>query len=289
MAKQVEKPAATAVATHPELPHEVARRGIDEPTWRTLKNSIYPGAESNSILMAVDYCKARGLDVLKKPVHIVPMEVKDAKTNTKSWRDVILPGIYEYRTTAQRSGLYMGHTAPLFGPDEHFWNEKAPSWCEMTFYRWNEKAQQKVEFPIRVYFEEVAGTYRKDGNAYLNARWSKAKLQMLTKCCEAAGLREAFPEDLGGTHTDDEMYGQVLDIPTESVVSTQGKAGTAAPEAAPAQITYTEVPVLELRALIDKIGVPEAEFLAKFAAESVELLPLNKVSTAFEYLRGLQP
>jgi hypothetical protein len=53
----------------------LAIRGIDEVTWSALKNSIYPGAKDESVMMAVDYCRARQLDPLLKPVHLVPMSV----------------------------------------------------------------------------------------------------------------------------------------------------------------------------------------------------------------------
>ena len=75
----------------------------------------------------------------------------------------------------------------------------------MTFYRWNSKAQKRVEFPVRVYFREVVGT-KKDGT--VNERWTRADVQMHTKCTEAAGLREAFPEEFGGEPTAEEMEGQ---------------------------------------------------------------------------------
>jgi hypothetical protein len=60
-------------------PEVLALRGIDESTWSALKNSIYPGAKDDSVLMAVDYCRARQLDPLMKPVHLVPMSVKDGR------------------------------------------------------------------------------------------------------------------------------------------------------------------------------------------------------------------
>ena len=50
----------------------IAQYGIEPEGWMTLANSVYPGAKPESIVLAVQYCKARGLDVLKKPVHIVP-------------------------------------------------------------------------------------------------------------------------------------------------------------------------------------------------------------------------
>ncbi len=61
----------------------LAERGIDGATWSALKNSIYPGAKDESVMMALDYCRARNLDPLLKPVHLVPMSVKDSKSGKK--------------------------------------------------------------------------------------------------------------------------------------------------------------------------------------------------------------
>lgn len=196
------------------LPAPVARRGVTEAAWRTLMNNLYPGAMAESVIMVVDYCKARGLDPLKKPCHIVPMQVRDAKSGDYIWRDVVMPGIYEYRTTATRTGLYMGHSKPEYGPQTEFLRVPAPEWCELSIYRWSEASKQRIEFPVRVYFSECVGTSKdkKTGDLYVNARWSRAPIQMLTKVTEAAGLREAFPDELGGTHTEEELAGQVLEV-----------------------------------------------------------------------------
>ena len=197
-----------------ELPEPVARRGIGEAQWRTLMNNLYPGAKSDSVLMVWDYCMARKLDPLKKPCHIVPMQIKDID-GKYVWRDVILPGVYELRTTAMRTELYMGHSKPEYGPEIEYLGVKAPEWCQMTIYRWNPHAQMKGEFPVMVYFSEVVATTKDKvtKEIMVNARWTKAPIQMLVKCTEAAGLREAFPDELGGVHTEEEMRGQeMIDI-----------------------------------------------------------------------------
>lgn len=193
------------VSIEKHLPEPVARRGITEPQWRTLANNLFPGADVNSVLMVWDYCVARKLDPLKKPCHIVPMSVKDAKSNQYVWRDVVMPGIYEYRTTAMRTGLYLGHTKPEYGPTGPYKSIAAPEWCEMTMRRWNPVSEQVIEFPVRVYFRECVGT---DKEGKVNGRWTKAPIQMLTKVCEAAGLREAFPDEFGGEQTFEELDGQ---------------------------------------------------------------------------------
>lgn len=197
------------------LPAPVAERGIDAAQWNTLCNSLFPGAKQDSVLMVIDYCRARKLDPMKKPCHIVPIQVK--QNGALVWRDVVMPGIYEYRTTAQRTGDYLGHAKPEYGPDIQHAGVTAPEWCEFTVYRWNERAAQKIEFPVRVYFREACATKKekdaggnRTGSLVANDRWGKAPFQMLTKCAEAAALREAFPDELGGTSTEDEMIGKAI-------------------------------------------------------------------------------
>lgn len=190
-----------------QLPAPVVRRGITEAQWRTLMNNLFPGAKAESVMMVWDYCQARKLDPMKKPCHIVPMKVGD------SWRDVVMPGIYEYRTTANRTGEYLGHSRPTFGPEIEYLGVKAPEWCELTVYRWNKAAGQRCEYPAIVHFSECVATYwDKDAKAHkANSRWSKAPRQMLEKCTEAAALRKAFPDELGGEVTAEEMEGQGME------------------------------------------------------------------------------
>lgn len=189
------------------LSTQLEERNISAHEWHTLTNSLYPGARPASVLMVIDYCRARSLDPLKKPCHIVPMKVKNVVTDKEEWRDVILPGIYELRMTAQRTREYLGHTKPEYGPFLEFGGVSAPEWCEMTMKR-AARNNHVCEFPVRVYFREVCAT-KSDGKA--NARWSRAPIQMLTKCTEGAGLREAFPDEIGGEMSVEEMHGQVID------------------------------------------------------------------------------
>lgn len=208
----MQPPTALAALDTP-LPDAARRRGLDAAAWSTLCHSLYPGARPESVLLVVDYCRARRLDPLKKPCHIVPMEVRDAKTNAVAWRDVILPGVYEHRTTAQRTGEYLGHSPSTWGPELDYRGVRTFEWCDLTIYRWHPPTQQRIEFPVRVYFREVVQLNRE---GKVNARWTRAPLQMLLKCTEAAALREAFPDELGGEHTADELDG--ARVPTDDPV-----------------------------------------------------------------------
>lgn len=258
-------PKPVAAVHEPALPEPVARRGITEAQWRTLANNLYPGADSNSVLMVWDYCVARRLDPLKKPCHIVPMSVKDAKTGEYRYRDVVMPGIYELRTTAQRTGEYLGHSRPEYGETIDHAGVSAPEWCELTVYRWHGKSGQRIEFPVRVLFREAVAT-KKDGKA--NDRWGRAPIQMLTKCAEAAGLREAFPDEIGGEHTAEEMDGRTIEVTPEKPV---GKPRTEAPRARTPAIETESHPDPALDAHVPQYDEAAAVAALK-AAESVEQL-----------------
>lgn len=175
-------------------------RNIDTAVWTTLQNSVFPGAKDESILLAVDYCKARKLDILKKPCHIVPMSVTDAKTGNKNWRDVIMPGIYEQRITAFRTGQMAGQDEPVFGDTVTFRGIEAPEWCRVTVYRFINN--ERCAFSHTEYFCEACAT-TKEGKP--NSMWSKRPRGQLAKCAEAGALRKAFPDELGGVITADEV------------------------------------------------------------------------------------
>lgn len=184
---------------------------VDEAMWSALTSSIFPGAKPESIIMAVEYAKARNLDIMKKPCHIVPMNVKDAKSGNFTWRDVIMPSITEHRITASRTGQYAGQDAPIFGSIvtmkfgkvEH----QVPEFCTVTVYRLT--CGEKVAYSHTEYFEEACAT-TKEGD--LNSMWTKRKRGQLSKCAEAGALRKAFPEELGNQYTKEEMEGKTINV-----------------------------------------------------------------------------
>jgi hypothetical protein len=52
----------------------LAELGIDVGTWKVLTESIFPSAKTpEGVLLAVRYCQARKLDIMRRPVHVVPM------------------------------------------------------------------------------------------------------------------------------------------------------------------------------------------------------------------------
>lgn len=201
----------------------VAQRGIDQSTWGALQNSVFPGARDESILMAVDYCLSRHLDILLKPVHLVPMSVKDASSGNSTWRDVVMPGIGLYRIQADRSGTYAGADEPEFGPtltaDLDGNQYTFPEWCKYTVHKLI--GDRIVAFSAKEYWLENYATSGRNAQAP-NAMWKKRPYAQLAKCAEAQALRKAWP-DIGQAPTAEEMEGKEF-VPSEKDITPQQPA-----------------------------------------------------------------
>jgi phage recombination protein Bet len=198
-----------------------------------LQNSLYPGAQTESIKLVLGYCKAAGLDPMQKPVHIVPMDVAvKNEDGSLSYikRDVIMPGIGLYRTQAARTNQYAGVSEPEFGPVKKIavqrkqWNNghkgdksytmvpdgemEFPEWCRVTVEKIVDGQVRK--FTAKEFWLENYATAGKDSTAP-NAMWKKRPYAQLAKCAEAQALRKAFPEQTGAQPTADEMEGKTID------------------------------------------------------------------------------
>jgi phage recombination protein Bet len=183
---------------------------IDSDTYSALKNSVFPGAKDESIKMVLAYCKARKLDPLQKPVHIVPMWIVDSKTKDGAMRDIVMPGIALYRIQAQRSGQYAGQSDPEFGEDitETLSGVKVtfPKWCKIIVRKQMPNGHI-VEFAAKEFWKENYATQKKDSEAP-NSMWKKRPYAQLAKCAEAQALRKAFPDIIDHTPTAEEMEGK---------------------------------------------------------------------------------
>jgi phage recombination protein Bet len=182
---------------------------IDQHIWSALKNSLYTGAKDESIKLVLDYCKAAKLDPMQKPVHIVPMSVKNAQTGRYEYKDVVMPGVGLYRIQAARSNQYAGVSEPEFGEDVTCnlggINITYPKWCKVTVKKLVNNTI--VEFTAKEYWLENYATASKESIAP-NTMWRKRPYGQLAKCAEAQALRKAFPEIVSQHPTAEEMEGK---------------------------------------------------------------------------------
>jgi phage recombination protein Bet len=200
------------------LPAVIAERDITAETYNVLKSMTFPDCNDDEVLaVAIDYCRARKLDILKKPVHIVPVW----SSKKKRYVETVWPGIYEYRTTASRTGEYAGKDAPVYGDDvtEEFGKGDAtksytyPKSCSVTVYRMI--SGERCGFTGYVMWKEAAVFNNKTGLP--NSMWSKRTYSQLAKCAEAEALRAAFPDEIGGLTTAEEMEGADINAAMQDV------------------------------------------------------------------------
>lgn len=189
----------------------------------TLQNSLYAGAKSESVEMVISYCDATGLDVMQKPVHIVPMNTKNPVSGNWEWRDVVMPGIGMYRIQADRSGTLAGSSEPEFGDEKtQTFNDKNGNPITVTYPEWCKVAMKKlvgnqvVEFIAKEYWIENYATDSGKSDAP-NTMWRKRPRGQLAKCAEAQALRKGWPE-IGQAATAEEMEGKIIDMGDAEVI-----------------------------------------------------------------------
>jgi len=202
-------------------------RGINRACWSALCNTLYPSSKHESIILAWEYCEARGLDIMMKPVHLVGMNVKNPQTGVKEWRDVVMPGVGLYRIQADRSKTYAGADEPEFGPIitvefQDTYNQSKtitvsyPEYCKYTVYKL--VGDRIVAFSAKEYWLENYAT-QKAGSTCPNAMWQKRPHGQLGKCAEAQALRKAWPE-IGQEPTAEEMEGKEFFVGEKDVTPT---------------------------------------------------------------------
>lgn len=193
---------------------------VSESTWKVLVETVWPSAlTTETVVMALAYCKARKLDPFKKPVHIVP--VWDSKKG--GMVETVWPSIAEMRTTAFRTGQYAGCDETVFGPiisktfkgklkRDNKWEDaeetvEFPEWAQITIYRLLDGVARKFVGP-KVYWLESYG--QQAPSELPNRMWKRRASGQVEKCAEAGALRKAFPEELGNEYAAEEMEGQRL-------------------------------------------------------------------------------
>lgn len=153
-------------------------------------------------------CQRTRLDPFAKQIYMIGRW--DNELGRKRW--TIQTGIDGFRVVSERHEQYAGVGDPDLewcGPDgvwRDVWLDDTtpPTAARFTLHRHD---QQR---PIRAVcrYAEFVET-RRDGTP--NHMWRTKAAWMIGKCAEAAGRRKAFPQDLAGLYTDDEMAGVLRD------------------------------------------------------------------------------
>lgn len=144
-------------------------------------------------------CQRTGLDPFARQIYMVGRWTKDGMKYT------IQTGIDGFRLVGRRAADARGETLEVTDTE---WCGGDGVWCDV----WLDDAPPAAarvaiirnggRFPAVALFREYAQTKR-DGN--LTQMWAEKGALMIAKCAEALAWRKAFPQDLSGLYTADEM------------------------------------------------------------------------------------
>jgi hypothetical protein len=152
-----------------------------------LKQTVCKNATNDEFKLFCYAVHRSGLDPFMKQIHAVK------RWNAKLGRDemTVQVGIDGYRLIADRTGLYAGNDEAIFD------REPKPTKATVTVYKIVQG--QRCAFTATARWSEY---YPGDKQGFM---WNKMPCVMLGKVAETLALRKAFPAELSGLYTQEEM------------------------------------------------------------------------------------
>lgn len=246
---------------------------FDPDQLALLKTTIAKGTTDDQLNLFVQVCKQTGLNPFARQIYAVMRntrkEINGQWINTPEM--TIQTSIDGYRLLAQRSGEYAGQDGPYFldGNTKEwldYWIESYPPVAARVgvlrkgFAKYLYAVARFESYAVREYDKAT----RKSDGALKNL-WAKMPEVMIAKVAEALALRRAFPAELSGIYTKEEMDQADIPMPSISPVPPRESQPAIEQPAEPAQPVEGQTRVVEpldtiptpsqLRTRFDGLGI----------------------------------
>lgn len=215
----------TAVATLPTSSDQ-SKWSPEEVALVEAAGLVHTDAQSGAKTLAdrpvvaafLQHCARTGLDPIARQIYSI---ARKSRGQLKWQIQISIDGA---RLVAERSGQYEGQTTPEFTADGITWTQvwlssEPPKAARVGVYR---RGFRDALYAVALWDAYVQTKFNGD----VSDMWAKMGPLMLAKCAEMLALRKAFPQDLSGLYSSEEMA--------------QAETPATTPSAAPVAATVVE-------------------------------------------------
>ena len=223
-------------------------------TWtqeqtQLISSTIAPGCTADELKLFAYACQRTGLDPFSKQIYAI-----------KRGKMTIQVGIDGLRAIAERTGQLDG--------SETFWigDTEGSQWSDVWLGSKPPAAAKTIIYRKGCGHPFIGVARLQDYNAG-QGLWSKMPAAMIAKCAEALALRKAFPADMSGVYTTDEME-QAEEVTVTPVAAPKAALPAAAAKSTSATFTAGKAAIAKAQTLEALAAIPP-KMAARLAAGDI--------------------
>jgi len=253
------------------------KTGLSHEQIDLISRTIAKGCNADELALFSSICDRTGLDPFARQIYAI--QRWDSRENRNIMQTQI--SIDGARLVAQRSGEYAGQDGPYWcGPDGRWvdvWLDTAPPTAARV-------GVMRKGFSAPLYAVALWREYVQTNKHGVSTMWAKMPSLMIAKCSEALALRKAFPAELSGLYTSEEMSQAepvavaVFEVPTRTdgylltpPVKPSGKHDPSMFAADPVVKTVDAKPAVAM------VAKPKAKAVQKWPATGTDVIRIEKL------------